>query len=396
MAKNNSKKGQSGSKNTLTSLSERTEGATFACVRRLNAPDVVPALKMARPSVDFLLKELEAFSSALSSSQIYLEHDGQRIGIDAKLSRALSLYIGDPAAEKHIIGSNPTMELFVFQKGVPTLMHVRDLGNGAYEEIPAEGDFAHTPAPLISFDEFQERIIESISLGRIKPSQSTKYSSANKRELAKYTLTIPTGTANPGIRLDSACAALKLDGPVDSYGMEIQGATLVSSDGDWSHPHWAFTYSYDPNGASESMLATVDHVIAKSEGGSLGIKNLQLMRKTENNDKASEPYYGIPQNRGRCLEIIEMLDEGASLAVKEERLSPSVYKKLRSALDFERAELADIPEMPASRMTLMRLLSALGGEFAREPGRESLISRLAKAERARISNMGAKEDGGGK
>lgn len=135
---------------------------------------------------------------------------------------------------------------------------------------------------------------DAIIKGQIEPRNITK--KEFKNTILAYNLRVNLANLTGTIRLDLALALMKRGTrlPYDAYGEQIAGGFFTASSdsrASSSHPDTSnlslkITYSYDVD--DKEAYGTIDHVIPQSAGGQSVLCNLQLMKKTSNEQKSSE------------------------------------------------------------------------------------------------------------
>lgn len=149
-------------------------------------------------------------------------------------------------------------------------------------------------------EEFKNACINAVNNGMFKRSFMFYIKGKTKKNdkrlaadapasLSFYNAVVTAGGYTLTMRLDHVLTFLKLDGSkYDSSGEEVLGACIHYSKGR-NVPEWRIVYYLDgEDKAKERNLGTVDHIVARANGGKDRLYNMQMMRSRVNHRKADK------------------------------------------------------------------------------------------------------------
>ena len=164
---------------------------------------------------------------------------------------------------------------------------VKDTKRGFYvEENPPV-------LPLINTDVLAVACFDALDTGSIMKRENMI---SIDGVFVPYSLVVKIGIVSSQLRLDHALALMKILGrDTDMYGDKIAGVVPYHFNMRVKDRKWKIVYGLDENGdVKPGYEASIDHVLAKANGGEDHLVNMHLMRKDRNSAKSDDTLNMLP------------------------------------------------------------------------------------------------------
>ena len=315
-------------KRNLLELQREFPGSKFSVIKRFDAADVIPALRLEDVS-PLAAAQICARCPDLSSRTVSIGYRGDyQASIDGRLIRAVSPYAFDAGIDASM--GDIQFALFAIGRNVCLISYEEDISGALIESV------GFSKPPLVDFATFQQAISVACDAGAVKLINDSGVKEKEDPRLSDFHLFPQIGPGRGTLRLDIAMAAMKIEGDIDHYGEKILGVSLSRKIGEQKYYKWKIVYSMGEDGyIDDADVATVDHVKPRSLGGCLELDNLQLMRAGSNWRKSNREWI-LPKDDGKPVE--ELLDR-LILGAEHAKISPLTMTKLLDAINFEKMAL---------------------------------------------------------